>query len=189
MARRVDVGYVNNRLFLNTSSVGAYVTFVKARERMERWLGYRLASAAASIRVLWRLPRFRVELEADGASRHYVTPLVFVGVGERQLTLGALGARKEDGRRGLHVIVVRGRTRSGLVALALAAAARRLRVWSYSPHADNVIVDQATIEMPRPMGNVAVDGEIVPMRAPLTYRIAREALTVIVPHGPAGTPS
>ena len=188
IARRVDVGYVNDHLFLNTSSVGAYVTFVHARERMERWLGYHLASAAASIRVLWRLPRFRVELEAEGEARHYVTPMVFVGVGERKLTLGALGARAEDGRRGLHVIVVRGRTRSSLMALALEAASHRLRVWSYSPHADNVIVEQASIEMPRPMGNVAVDGETVPMRAPLAYRIARDALSVIVPATPAKQP-
>ena len=188
IARRVDVGYVNDHLFLNTSSVGAYVTFVHARERMERFLGYHLASAAASIRVLWRLPRFRVELEAEGESRHYVTPMVFVGVGERKLTLGALGARAEDGRRGLHVIVVRGRTRSSLMALALAAASRQLRVWSYSPHADNVIVEQAAIEMPRPEGNVAVDGETVPMRAPLAYRIARDALSVIVSATPAKQP-
>ena len=185
VARRVDVGYVNDHLFLNTSSVGAYVTFVKARERLEPWLGYHLASAAASIRILWRLPRFRVNLDVEGESRHYETPLLFVGVGERKLTLGAFGSRKEDGQRGLHVIVVRGGTRSSLVAVALAAAARRLRVWSYSPHVDNVLVDQAAIEMPRPMGNVAVDGETVPMRAPLAYRIARDGLSVIVPATPA----
>ena len=38
-ARPVDAGSVNGQLFLNTSSVGSYVTFVRLRERLERFLG------------------------------------------------------------------------------------------------------------------------------------------------------
>jgi hypothetical protein len=34
--------------------------------------------------------------------------------------------------------------------------------------------------MPRPLGTVAIDGELVRMRAPLHYRIARGALTIVV---------
>src|SRR5690348_7443687 len=37
-----DVATLNGRVFLNTSSVGAYVVFVRTRERLERRLGYRL---------------------------------------------------------------------------------------------------------------------------------------------------
>src|SRR5687768_2113596 len=102
-----DVGYVNGRLFLNTSSVGAYVKLVRTRERLESLLGYKLASAAAAMRVFLGIPRFDVELEVDGAVRRYRTPLVFVGVGERELKLPTLGKRIPGGRRGLHVMVVR----------------------------------------------------------------------------------
>src|SRR5437763_3011204 len=35
-ATSVDAAVVNDRIFLNTSAVGAYVTFVQARERLER---------------------------------------------------------------------------------------------------------------------------------------------------------
>src|SRR3712207_2096723 len=112
-----DVGYVNGRLFLNTSSVGAYVKLVRTREHLERRLGYWLSSAAASLRVFLGLPQFDVELEVDGVARRYRTPLVFVGVGERELRLPTLGKRVPNGRRGLHVMVVRGRTRAGLLAL------------------------------------------------------------------------
>ena len=48
----VDVGYVNDLLFLNTSSVGAYVQFVELRDRLERHLGYRTASILAGLRIL-----------------------------------------------------------------------------------------------------------------------------------------
>jgi len=64
--RSIDVGEVNGRVFLNTSSVGAYVTYVRTRERLEPRLGYWLASAAAGLRILARLRSIRVTLEVNG---------------------------------------------------------------------------------------------------------------------------
>src|SRR6202011_3856970 len=43
----VDIGYVNDCVFLNTSSIGAYVTFVRERERLEKYFGYSIASVLA----------------------------------------------------------------------------------------------------------------------------------------------
>src|SRR5690349_2149388 len=63
-----DVAYVNGRLFLNTSSVGAYVLFVRTRERLERYVGYRLATILAAFRLLGRIRPFTVELELDGVA-------------------------------------------------------------------------------------------------------------------------
>jgi diacylglycerol kinase family enzyme len=40
VTRCIDVAEVNGRLFLNTSSVGVYVTYVRTRERLERRFGY-----------------------------------------------------------------------------------------------------------------------------------------------------
>src|SRR5919199_4445320 len=64
-----DAGGGNGRLFLNTSSVGAYVRLVRTRERLERRLGYRIASVAAAIRVFVGIPSFGVELEVEGVVR------------------------------------------------------------------------------------------------------------------------
>src|SRR5581483_1702498 len=77
----VDAAVLNDRIFLNTSSVGAYVSFVRLRERLERRVGYGLASLAAATRLLIRMPTFRISLVAEGRVREYVTPLVFIGVG------------------------------------------------------------------------------------------------------------
>jgi diacylglycerol kinase family enzyme len=176
-----DVAYVNGRLFLNTSSVGAYVTFVRTRERLEPRWGYLPASMLAVARLSLHLRTFSVELEVEGQVRRYVTPLVFIGLGERELKLPTLGNRVENGRHGLHVMVVRGRTRARLMTIAFAAAARGLHTISRTPLMDSFLVNRCRIEMRRPRGNVAVDGEIVTMIAPLEYRIAREALRVVVP--------
>ncbi|HVX41791.1 MAG TPA: diacylglycerol kinase family protein [Gemmatimonadaceae bacterium] len=178
-ATSVDAATVNGRLFLNTSSVGAYVTFVRARERLERRFGYHAASIIAGARLLWRLPVFRVSLTTEGMAREYVTPLVFIGVGERELRLPTLGARIAGGQSGLHVMVIRRRSGARTLALALAAAARGVDAVARTPAMDAFLVDSCRIE-PR-THTAAVDGELVKLTPPLEYRHVPGCLRVIVP--------
>lgn len=174
----VDIAWVNGRLFLNTSSVGVYANFVKGREKWEPRFGYWLASAISVIRNLVRVRPFNLSFSADGAERPYETPLVFIGVGERELKLPTLGNRVDGGRRGLHVLIVRGRTRARLVALSFAAAARGVRAVSRTPHLDSMLVDECRIEQRHE--TLAVDGEIVRLPSPLDYRFGRDALKLVV---------
>ncbi|HZI42865.1 MAG TPA: diacylglycerol kinase family protein [Gemmatimonadaceae bacterium] len=187
--RRIDIADVNGRLFLNTSSVGAYVTYVRTRERFERRLGYWLASAAAAFRILFRLRSFRVTLEVNGKEREYMTPLVFVGVGERELKLPTLGKRVENGCRGLHVMVVQSRSAGRVLALAFAAAARGVKQVSQTPEMQSFIVDSVRIEPKRRVTawNIAVDGEIVRVTPPLEYRLVRDGLKVVVAETPVSS--
>jgi len=180
--RCIDVGEVNGQLFLNTSSVGAYVTYVRTREGLEPRLGYWLASIVAGIRILFRLRSFRVSMEVDGVAHEYVTPLVFIGVGERELKMPSLGARVPNGQRGLHVIVVKSRSAGRTLALAFAAAARGVRAAARTPAMQSFVVDRVRIEPRRGMvgGRIGLDGEIVPMVPPLDYRFVRDGLTVVV---------
>ena len=178
--RAVDVGVVNGHVFLNTSSVGAYVRFVRVRERLERRFGYRIASALAALRILFQLRTFAVELEVEGTPRIYRTPLVFIGVGERELQLPTLGSRMGDGRRGLHVMVVRGRSRARVLALALAAVARGVDTVARGPQLDSFVVDRCRVTVRRPTA-VAIDGELVAMHTMLEYELRRDALHVVSP--------
>lgn len=178
--RPVDVGMVNGRIFLNTSSVGAYVHFVRVRERLESRFPYRLASFLAALRILFEFRRFGVELEVDGVKRIYRTPLVFIGVGERELQLPTLGNRVKDGRRGLHVMVVRGNSSARLLAIGLAAVARGVDHVAQTPEFDSVIVESCRINL-RSSRHVAVDGEVVVLDAPLEFSLRRDALQVVCP--------
>ena len=174
-----DVAWVNGRLFLNTSSVGVYANFVRVRERLEPRFGYWLSSAAAMLRTFARVQPFRVSFEAEHVQRQYLTPLVFIGLGERELKLPTLGNRVDHGRSGLHVLVVRGRTRARLVALAFAAAARGTRAIARTPHLDGFLLDHCVIEQKH--STVTVDGEIVTLKSPLRYEMGRGALNLVVP--------
>ncbi|HEX8695156.1 MAG TPA: diacylglycerol kinase family protein [Longimicrobium sp.] len=178
-ARAVDVGTVCGRVFLNTSSVGAYVGFVRRRERLERFLPYRAASLAAAAAVYLRLRTFDVEVEAEGRTRRYRTAVVFVGVGERELRFPSFGGRAEGGREGLHLIAVEGKAR--LVALALKAVARGLDEVARSHRVDSFMVERCTVHMPKPLGYLALDGETCRMPSPFEYRLARGALRVVAP--------
>ena len=180
--RRADVGYVNDRLFLGTSSVGTYVLFVRTRERIEKWgLGYRLASLVAAVRIWFGLRGFAVRLQDPAGARVRRTSQLFVGVGERAMDVPGLGARVPDGSRSLHVIVVRETTRARLTAMALTALARGLDAIARTESLDALLVDECTVAMRRAWGRVAVDGELVPLKSPLRYRIERDGLAVVAP--------
>jgi diacylglycerol kinase family enzyme len=180
--RAVDVGVVEGRVFLNTSSVGAYVGFVRMREQLEPRFGYGIASFIAAFRLLFQIRLIRVEVEVDGTKRVYHSPLVFVGVGERALRLPNLGNRIQGGKRGLHVLVVQGRPSARVLALELAAVARGANRARHNPKLDSFMVDELRLDLRR-ASRVAVDGELVtpPLVPPLTYLLKREALHVVCP--------
>lgn len=175
--RAIDAGSVNGSLFLNTSSVGAYEVFVRRRDRLEKRWGYHLASLIAGLQILFRTPLSRVTVQVDGVERVYRTPLVFVGVGERELRIPSLGGRMERGRRGLHLMIVRHRTGARLAALALQAAARGVRAVARTPAMDSIVVDRCVIESRNT--TASSDGELITVEPPLEYEFLPDAVLVV----------
>jgi diacylglycerol kinase family enzyme len=176
-----DLGYVNDCVFLNTTSLGAYVTFVRERERLEKHLGYSIASAIAFAKMLAEIRTFSVTLEAEGGKKKtYRASLVFIGVGERELKVPTLGNRVENGKRKLHVMIVQGRKPARLFALALAGITKGRRQAEKLPDFDNFLVDSCRIDLTRPTATIGLDGELKRLRTPLDYRIERDALRLVV---------
>ncbi len=175
-----DIGYVNDCVFLNTSSIGAYVTFVRDREQIENYVGYRIASFLALLKTWRHLRTFSVTLEVEGAKKTYRTSLVFIGVGERELKLPILGSRVKNGKPGLHVMVIRGRKRARLFMLALAAIAKGRKEAETLPEFDDFLVDSCRIDLTRSHAVIGLDGELKQMHTPLDYRIERDALRLVV---------
>jgi diacylglycerol kinase family enzyme len=96
---KADIAYVNDAVFLNTSSIGAYVTFVRVRERFEKYVGYRIASIFALVRTWVGLRSFTVTLEVEGMRKSYRSSMVFIGSGERELQGNEGGGRTPGVRR------------------------------------------------------------------------------------------
>ena len=175
-----DIGYVSDCVFLNTSSIGAYVTFVRERERLEKLFGYSIASVIAFVRMLSEIRTFSVTLEVGGEKKTYRASLVFIGVGERELKLPILGNRVKNGRRGLHVMIVQGRKPARLFALAIAGITKGRQQAEKLPEFAEFLVDRCRIDLKGPTATIGLDGELKRFRTPLDYHIERDALRLVV---------
>ncbi len=156
------------------------MTFVRDRERFEKHVGYSIASFFAFVRTLSELRTFTVSFEVEGVKKTYRSSLVFIGVGERELKLPTLGARVKNGRRGLHVMIVRGRKRARLFAVGLAGIAKGTREAEKLPEFDEFIVDSCRIDLVRRHATIGLDGELKRMQTPLDYRLERDAIRLVV---------
>jgi diacylglycerol kinase family enzyme len=179
--QRVDVGEVNERIFLNNSSLGLYPDIVRDREKQQRRLGRGKWTAAlwAAIGALRRYPFLNVRLTLDnGQSQARRTPFVFIGNNEYTMEGFSIGerARLDGGRLSLYVAQRPGRL--GLLRLAWSALRGRL---AQERDFDALTTASMQIDTHHKHLRVATDGEVTVMTTPLRYRIRPGALCVIVP--------
>jgi diacylglycerol kinase family enzyme len=132
----------------------------------------------ASVRTLVRFRHHRLTLTVNDEEARVDTPLLFVGNNDYRLDIGAPGQREsvDDGQ--LCVLVMRKKTRIGLIAASIRALFDRAR------HDDMVRLDgveRLRVESHRSSLAVSLDGEVVRSEPPLDYRIRKQALRVIAP--------
>jgi diacylglycerol kinase family enzyme len=177
---RVDVGQANDRVFINNSSIGLYPSIVDERERL-RGLGHRKgpAMAIATFRVLRRYRGFTVHIDVDGRRKSWHTPFVFIGNNEYAIDGIRLGARTRLDQGKLFVYVApKAHTRDLPMLLVKALAGRAGRSGAFE------IVPTTELSIGSRTGRglrVAVDGEVVRMSTPITYRACPRTLQVVVP--------
>ena len=104
--------------------------------------------------------------------------MLFVGNNDYRLDIGAAGQRDslEDGQ--LCVLVMRKKTRRGMIAASIRALFNRTRP-------DDMVriegVERLRVASHRSQLAVSLDGEVASETAPLDYRIRKRALRVIAP--------
>jgi diacylglycerol kinase family enzyme len=181
----VDVGEVNERIFVNNSSLGLYPSLVRRRQRQQQKLGRGKwpAFAWAAFTVLRRYAFMRVHLRANGNNIIRRTPFVFIGNNQYEMEGLHIGARECLNRGQLCLFMPHHGGRLGLLGLALRALFRRLRG---TKDFDELVAEAMVVETHQKRPHVAVDGEVTRMDAPLRYRVRPGALRVIVPE-PAPT--
>ncbi len=177
----VDVGDLSGRSFINNSSVGMYASLVAERAAMQRigrgkWLAYGLAA----MRVWRRCRRLRVAVGAAKveAGRKVITPFVFVGNNEYQLSGLELGGRKTLAAGRLHVCMAPGMSRRGVARMIIVAVFGDVRTLDGF---DTFTAPAVTLDAGVRRLQASIDGEVVTLDNPLTFRIRPRALRVIVP--------
>jgi diacylglycerol kinase family enzyme len=157
--RRVDVGRVADRLFLNNVSFGAYAGLVHEREHHRR-----RGEALARARALVQVARHREGLHARVNGEDVRARVLLIGNNRYDVDLFTLGARE--------------RLDEGVLQLWAAAG------WLPTAWEEQVSAS-FRIEVPGGRVRAAIDGEPVELDSPLELESAPRALRVLVPAGQA----
>jgi len=186
----IDLAVVNERVFVNNSSIGLYPVMVDLRDeiRTERGWGKVRSVPLASWHVMRRLPARRLRIRAGEKRWHLRSPFVFVGNNMYEVGPKGIGSRTRIADGELCCYVATTETRLGLLRLALGAATRGA---ASTPTLESACSGEVTIDAHGHRVLVAIDGEIATLRSPLCYRTRAGALQVRVPVGvepPEGPP-
>lgn len=175
----IDVAQVNDKIFLNNSSLGIYPKLVRYREEQREagWTRF-AATVSAIISAIKNYSYVTAHLDVNGKQVVCTTPLVFVGNNEYKIEGRNIGSRKRLDAGYLCVYVTHQPTPWGVFMLGLYALFGTLRE---RENFDAYVTKKVQIETPEKFLHVSIDGEIITLPTPLDYRIVPKALRVITP--------
>jgi diacylglycerol kinase family enzyme len=182
--RSVQVGMINDRVFLVNASVGVYPAILEDREFYKSRFGRnKFVALCAGIATIMREHRqMLVDLEHESKSTTIRTATLFAG--NNRLQLEQIGIPQADvaGNGQLVLIAVRPGGKLALVHLLIRGALGQLG------SAENVIsfaFKHLTVRLRRPSMRrrikIATDGEIAWVPPPLVIRVSPTPLALLVP--------
>jgi YegS/Rv2252/BmrU family lipid kinase len=179
----VDVGQVDDGIFLNNASMGLYPRIVSEREHSRRHLG--LGKWPALARATWHAMRdpktFQAVVCVDDHELQRRTPFIFVGNNAYVLEGFGIGQRPRLDAGLLSLYVLRPKSAWGLLSLGLRAL---LGIGSHVRDFDAFDARDFRIESRLGTIEVAADGELRQLPTPVQFRIRPRALRVLAPIGP-----
>lgn len=186
----VQVGMVNDRVFLVNASIGLYPKLLEEREQDKKQFGRsRLVAALSALKtVLSPHRRLRLVLQIDGKLQRLRTATFFVGNNRlqmEQMGIPPLSAALEDGR--LAAVAPRTKGKLGMLWLMLHGALGRMgrldqgdELTTFSFTRMQVTVRGRRLSRRRQV-KVAMDGEVSYMDNPLEFRVMEERLLLLKP--------
>ena len=178
--RAVDIGQIEDLVFLNNVSLGAYPHILKTREGIyKRWGRSRMAAYWSVLVALRRLRNpMRLTAKVDGQERRFTTALVFVARSAYQLD--AFGLDGADAIRAGNMAVLIAKARKPLPLLR-SAFRLALGLSAKDSDFDLIVTDSLVIDTGQFRQLIAHDGEKTRMKSPFHVQVLHGALTVLVP--------
>ena len=179
--RPVQVGLLNDRVFLVNASLGLYPQLLEEREAYKQQFGRRrLVAVWAGVVTLLRAHRpLRLRLEHAGEVRVMRTSTLVVGNNPLQLQQLGLPEARAVQQGQLAAIAVRPVGPLAMVGLLLRGALGRL---GDADHVVNFACERLTVwPYGRRRLKVAMDGEVAWLDTPLVFQVAPHPLPLLVP--------
>lgn len=179
--RQVQVGLVNDRIFLVNASLGLYPQLMQQREHYKRQFGrYRAVAFAAALGTVLRgNGLLNLELELDERHERVQTPTLFVGNNALQLEQTGLPEAEVIGAHQLAGVVLReSGPRALLSVLAKGVFGQLDGVESLRHFAFTRMEVRPALRGLRKL-KIALDGEVLWMKPPLTFRVSEQPLWLL----------
>ncbi len=180
------IGMVNDSMFLNNASLGAYPAILATREKIyRRWGRSRVAAYWAVIKTLASARRsMRLRLTVDGKSRDVRAPLVFVVNNAYQLEQMNLDGADKIKVGEMALFIAPDATRFGIMRHAVAVATGLASADRNFELVGGKEIDIQNLDRPtRGKRTIAKDGERERIAGPYRFRIVQDGLRVLVPSG------
>ena len=179
----VQVGMVNDQVFLVNASIGLYPKLLEERESDKKQFGRsRLVAALSALKtILSPHRRLRLVLQIDGKLYRLRTATFFVGNNRLQMEqvgIPPLSAALEDGR--LAAVAPRTKGKFGMLWLALHGALGRLGQADQLATFSFTQMEVKVLNLSRRRRvKVATDGEVTVMKTPLVFRVLEDQLLLL----------
>ncbi len=183
--RHVNVGLVNDRVFLVNASLGLYPQLLEDREAFKQRFGRsRLVALWSALVTLLKGHRpLRLQIDSDGASWQLRTPAIVVDNNALQLEHMGLEQSVEPAHNRLVAMTSRPVGTLALYRMLLRGLLSRM-------DEDENVISFGFDTMRVRLGpghrriKVAMDGETSWLRSPLVFRVANQRLPLLVPREP-----
>lgn len=170
--RKIDIASVNDKFFVNNSSIGLYPTTLKDRDKLESKIGKWPAAVWASLKAFVRFKVYNIELEG----KKLQTPFVFIGNNHYAIDNFGVTDRSQLDEGILTVYVAATGSRSELFKVGIRAlfgqAENSEKFKEFHPKTVIIKTKKSAI-------SVSYDGEMSKLKPPLKYQINPKKLTIL----------
>lgn len=181
-AFEVQVGLVNERVFLVNASVGLYPQLLEEREHAKAQLGRsRLVAMGAALRTLFTFHRrLWLDIESSAGKRSVVAQTLFVGNNRLQLERVGIDESEQVEQHKLAVVVLKPVGALAMIGLVLRAIFGRLGA---APEVSSFALEQLVLRSRFGLRRlkIATDGEVALLKTPLVFRVAAHPLLLLRP--------
>lgn len=181
--KRMQVGLVNDHVFLVNASLGLYPQVLQDRETYKKQFGrYRTVAFASAVATILRgNGLLSLELEHDNVREKVHTPSLFIGNNALQLEQTGLPEAEVIGRQQLAgVVLSESNPRSHLALMVRGVLGQLGSVESLRRFTFNRLSVRPRLRGVRKL-KVALDGEVHWMKPPLVFRVAPQPLWLLAP--------
>lgn len=172
----VDMVEVNGKHFINNSFLGLYPAFVKERDKV----GFKnkrqkyLAMIKAAKNMLVKFPNLTLSIQTDSEKLKVTTPSVYIGVGAFNFeSVFTKTSRDAPGIMSVAIARKLGRLENTIMLMRELAGFKNRKDVLKVIETKNLFIEGETAK-----SKVSMDGEIVDLEMPLSYKIIPKAFKI-----------